>query len=508
MAWITPVTNRTDGTAMMTAADMNRISGNLYYLGNTLLPSRGYSVTLSSTKFTWSVSDIITLSDWNKLIADLETMHYAITGSSLAEEPSTRMTYDNINLVESIMVRIHHLMTEAVSIEIVGELSKLYYAVGERMQVSGITVVAHYADGEEIDITNAATYSPADGSVVMASTYYLEALWAGLDDWQPLFIARSITIEQPPANTLWEEGDELDLWGMVVMAHYANGEMYRHVDITSECTFTPAEGTVLTTSDTSVFIKYYNLTAWQPITVMKIVSWANGTDADILAMVLAADEGVIDLTDYWDVEDVRRITLGEMTAYGTGETIPAQSIDIALVHPGGKTLETATPDGRTECSFIWQTVQCFGAMPMNPTNTTAGGWPACGLREWLNTEFYNALPEYLQVITKKFENKSLAGMYSSNIVTSYDYCAIPAIKEVNGNGGVYAGEGILWNYYETNMLQKYLNPSTTVYGQYWLRTPVMINPQLQTRFMQITNSGSTGFANPTDNRAIALFGCI
>ena len=32
MAWVTPVTNRTDGSALMTATDMDRITGNMAYL--------------------------------------------------------------------------------------------------------------------------------------------------------------------------------------------------------------------------------------------------------------------------------------------------------------------------------------------------------------------------------------------------------------------------------------------------------------------------------------------
>ena len=34
---------------------------------------------------------------------------------------------------------------------------------------------------------------------------------------------------------------------------------------------------------------------------LNIVTWANGTDEEIVAMVEAADQGLINLSDYWAV---------------------------------------------------------------------------------------------------------------------------------------------------------------------------------------------------------------
>ena len=40
---------------------------------------------------------------------------------------------------------------------------------------------------------------------------------------------------------------------------------------------------------------------------LEIVDWATGTDAQIVAMVNAADNGAIDLTDYWSVGDRKSV---------------------------------------------------------------------------------------------------------------------------------------------------------------------------------------------------------
>ena len=49
----------------------------------------------------------------------------------------------------------------------------------------------------------------------------------------------------------------------------------------------------------------------------KIVTWAGGTDEEIVLMVAAADAGYIDLTDYWAVGQERTVHLSAMSGGGT-----------------------------------------------------------------------------------------------------------------------------------------------------------------------------------------------
>lgn len=74
----------------------------------------------------------------------------------------------------------------------------------------------------------------------------------------------SIAITSPPATTEYSDGDILDLTGMVVTAYYVGGSTR---NVTSECTFSPANGATLTTANTSVTVSWRGFTATQAITV-------------------------------------------------------------------------------------------------------------------------------------------------------------------------------------------------------------------------------------------------
>ena len=99
MAWITPVTNRTSGDARMTAADMDRITGDVAFLQEEYLGS----ATISKT--TWTQDDIITTTFWAELLDAIEDMLDAI--SATGETMTTDMTFENINAVETNLLLIY-----------------------------------------------------------------------------------------------------------------------------------------------------------------------------------------------------------------------------------------------------------------------------------------------------------------------------------------------------------------------------------------------------------------
>ena len=73
----------------------------------------------------------------------------------------------------------------------------------------------------------------------------------------------SITVT-PPTKTSYVEGNTLDLTGMVVTGHLSNEET---IDITEDCSASPAAGATLTTSNTKVTVSYFELTDEFAITV-------------------------------------------------------------------------------------------------------------------------------------------------------------------------------------------------------------------------------------------------
>ena len=83
MAWITPVTDRVGSTPKTTAADMNRIVGNIAHLGG------------SPVKSSYEDTDIVQLLEW-----------YAIVSFAQVRDPSVTMStrWDNLNKIEAAIL--------------------------------------------------------------------------------------------------------------------------------------------------------------------------------------------------------------------------------------------------------------------------------------------------------------------------------------------------------------------------------------------------------------------
>lgn len=163
-----------------------------------------------------------------------------------------------------------------------------------------------------------------------------------------------------------------------------------------------------------------------------IVTWADGTDAEIVAMVNAADDGMINLADYWSVGDERQVTLSAMEATGVGESHVEQTVTFVLMNAGGKTLVNATPSGRSECSFIVGMKNGLSEKGyMNSSDTNNGGWDECARRTWCNSVFRNAIPSTLRGIFKQHHN--ITSWSGSSTRDSADYFALPAEKEIFGS---------------------------------------------------------------------------
>lgn len=108
MAWVTPVTDRTGGSARMTYEDMNRITGNIAYLYD-LCQSAGITISGSRySKTSWTQNDIITKDNWTELMTCLSNAKRAVNYT--ASTPSNRMRWDNINAVERQTLAVYSII--------------------------------------------------------------------------------------------------------------------------------------------------------------------------------------------------------------------------------------------------------------------------------------------------------------------------------------------------------------------------------------------------------------
>ena len=247
---------------------------------------------------------------------------------------------------------------------------------------------------------------------------------------------------------------------------------------------------------------------------LKIVTWEEGTDEEIAAMVAAADAGKIKLTDYWNVGDVRTVSLSAMTATGVGESHAAQDVKLVLMHAGDYPLQTATASGRTTCSFVVGLKDCLNETGyMNKEQTSVGSWNASNRRAWCNNTFRNAFPSALVGIFKQFKTITANGASDySNYTTTVDYFALPGELEILPQSSIDYSYSIpcessrlfQFEYYAAS--ENRIKKVNGTAAQYFLRSPN--NFRSDCFLLATANGGTSGGGWASSGYGISPFGCI
>lgn len=137
--------------------------------------------------------------------------------------------------------------------------AKTNYLVGEQLDLSGIIIKLEASNGSLIDVTSQCTFVPVNGAILTANdtsvivTYHWYKDNVDFTITQALSIKTftSIEVTNAPIKTEYAIGDTLDLTGIEVTAHFDDNTSQ---DVTSLCSFSPADGDVLSSSDTEVTI--------------------------------------------------------------------------------------------------------------------------------------------------------------------------------------------------------------------------------------------------------------
>lgn len=223
---------------------------------------------------------------------------------------------------------------------------------------------------------------------------------------------------------------------------------------------------------------------------LKIVTFADGTDAEIKKMIEAHYAGKINIGDYWAVGDKRTIHHDAMDATGVSESHKANDyayVIIGIEHDdlvtaiNGKTKAAITIqtermlylDTVTEYNSSYDTLHECGYM--NSSNTNSGGWEGCARRTWCNNVYKKCLPTYIQNMMKQVKKLTSVGSQSSTIKTSNDYAFLPSEIEIFGSAAYsFAGEGKQYQYFKNATANRYKKPcydSSYVSGWWWERSP-------------------------------------
>ena len=241
-----------------------------------------------------------------------------------------------------------------------------------------------------------------------------------------------------------------------------------------------------------------------------LVTWADGTDEEIVKMVQLADEGKINLSDYWAVGDTRTVQLSAMSATGVGESHAAQQVDLVLMHAGGYELNEAVASGRTTCSFIvGQKDSLATAGYMNSSGNSSGSWYSSARRNWCNSVYKNALPSTLLPIFKQFKTVTAQIYNGSTNQTSVDYFSLPAEREIFGlrtfSNETEFNALFQFDYYKTasNRVKKLGKTGTSAK---WLERSLYYLSVLL--FCSVESDGTAGSIFADDSCGLAPFGCI
>lgn len=252
---------------------------------------------------------------------------------------------------------------------------------------------------------------------------------------------------------------------------------------------------------------------------LKIVTFADGTDAEITKMIEAHYAGKINIGDYWAVGDKRTIHHNAMDATGVSESHKANDYVYVIIGIEHDDL-VATINGKTKAAITIQTERMlyldttteynnsydvsheYGYM--NSSNTNSGGWEGCARRTWCNNVYKQCLPTRIQNMMKQVKKLTSAGNQSSTIKTSNDYAFLPSEIEVFGSTTYsFSGEGKQYQYFKNATANRYKKPrysSSYVSGYWWERSPLSSN---SSSFCRVYNDGNADYDSADSTLGVA-----
>ena len=259
------------------------------------------------------------------------------------------------------------------------------------------------------------------------------------------------------------------------------------------------------TVNTTVQINEFNITINKTLSFLTIVTFSDGTDEEILAMVQAHYDDKIKLSDYWAIGDTRTVTLSAMSATYVGESHSSQDVQLTIIDFDHDDLVTPI-NGKTKAAISVQLKNCLNTKGyMNSSNTNSGGWEESARRKWCNDIFYNAIPSILRNGIKQVIKKNYKVYNSNNITTTSDYCFLLSETEIFGEKkySIDSTEGTQYEYYKTSSNRIKQVSGSNYY--WWERSSSGSN---SSGFCRVDADGSAGFNNASSTRGLAPCLCI
>ena len=218
-------------------------------------------------------------------------------------------------------------------------------------------------------------------------------------------------------------------------------------------------------------------------------------------------------TSSWDdivssYESGRTEELEEAMNNGTTREVDMGSLGKHKIRLANLTPCTNGETSETACGLVLEFADIITRHNMNSTKTNVGGWEASSMREYVNSEIYNALPEELR--DKIVLTKVVSGHGSTNGETNFtttDKLYLLSTKEVYGEAQYDTVDS------ETKQLDYYKNKGVTLsnysgaskqynnsISYWWLRAAYSDGNGI---FDSVYNSGYRNDNFASDNRGVS-----
>ena len=270
----------------------------------------------------------------------------------------------------------------------------------------------------------------------------------------------------------------------------------------------------------------------EPTPVVTLKTFDEATEAELVEMVQAADEGWIDLYEDagWRVGQEREVDIWSIPKTGTYDGVSwnvgnAQSsftATLVLMARGDSNYSLVTPvldkqgNQRTIPSFIVGFKDMFpNGEKMNTDGGDSFGWDYCKLRNWCNGGVRSAFR--FTTILPIFKKHKVYRVNASNVAImpgwTEDYFSLPTEYEVTGTR-TYSYETEVsntthfeWYQNSSNRIKKRYNSSMAMWipSSYWTRS---IKPNDRTYSVYIDTSGVSQYSSYEFEQGVSPFGCV
>ena len=251
-----------------------------------------------------------------------------------------------------------------------------------------------------------------------------------------------------------------------------------------------------------------------------LVSWTNGTDEEIAAMLDAYYNGILsleDIQDVWSVGDERVVSLSAMSnTFGEkGETHRAQDIIMTIIDFNHDALETPINGITKALITIHQKTylmdaECAAGTRYGEDNTENGfmnnadadnvSWKGCARRTWCNNTYYNALPSSFKSMVKDTIHSTTVGHGSTSLENTIDKVFLLSEYEIFGQTKrAAAQEGEQYAYYMTSANRLKTPPYASNYASHmWYeRSPYKVYINDFWPWCMVYVNGNADFAGST-----------